>query len=389
MKKVFNLFILVAVFVALASGTMWAQITLHVDDDGVQWPGAYTTISVALTVAFSGDTIIVHAGTYAESVSITTDNLTLETDGAVIVDPPDAANKSCFKVRADGVTIRGFELTGANGNGSFGIDFEGSSNTFTDNVIHDLAGSDTGGGIVSWDYDGGTDDNTISDNTIYNITANGILIGACTPSAVNTGNTIRNNTISSCGTWHPGIEVVNGNEFDILENSVSGYTGWPQYYGISVLAWNGVAQGGHNISRNEVEGYYYGILLMADTGESGFGGVIHGFLLPSSVSLNNNLVTRNDVHDNLYHGIVLLPDATSVPATVSGNSLSHNDSNENDLYYGIYVGAGADSNNVHHNTANGNGSFGIQISGDNNKIHHNTATTVRDSGTGNKWFNNK
>jgi len=400
-RKIFSILFAVVLVLSLSLVTAvpaMAATTYHVATTGNNAntggeSDPWLTIQHAVGQAISSDTIIVHAGTYTESVSITTDDITLKTDGAVIVDPPDGANKSCFKVRADGVTIRGFELTGAVGSGSYGIDFQGSHNIFTNNVIHDLAGFTTGGGIVSWDYNGGTDNNTISNNEIYNIPANGILIGACTPSAVNTGNVIKNNTISASGTWHPGIEVVNGHEFTIVRNSVSGYTGWPQYYGISVDAWNGEPQGGHNISHNTVEGYYYGILLMADTGETGFGGVIHGYSVPSSVALDDNIISHNEVHHNLYHGIVLRIVSLSVPATVSNNAISHNDAHDNTTYHGIYVMAGANYNTIDHNDALNNGYDGIKVAGGNNSIHHNTATgngnyDLEDLGTGNTWFKN-
>ena len=41
---------------------------LHVDDDGAQWPGAYTTIQAAINAANdTGDTIFIHEGIYREN----------------------------------------------------------------------------------------------------------------------------------------------------------------------------------------------------------------------------------------------------------------------------------------------------------------------------------
>jgi len=50
-----------------ASSLVQAQVTLHVDADG-STPGSLTTIQAAADVAQAGDTVIIHAGTYRETV---------------------------------------------------------------------------------------------------------------------------------------------------------------------------------------------------------------------------------------------------------------------------------------------------------------------------------
>ncbi|HEX5008749.1 MAG TPA: right-handed parallel beta-helix repeat-containing protein [Planctomycetota bacterium] len=67
--------------------------------DTLQVPQDFATIQEAVDAANDGDTILVHAGTYAEAVAITNKtNLLVKAAGKVIVDPPDLA---------DGITLTG------------------------------------------------------------------------------------------------------------------------------------------------------------------------------------------------------------------------------------------------------------------------------------------
>jgi len=377
MEKIVNRKVLSIFAVAMFLMSM-AVFAIPVSATPTEWhvyPGTGTPIQDAIDAATSGDEILVHTGTYYESVRIIGKSLSIiSVDGPqlAVVDPPSGAYKSCFYVRADGVKIDGFELTGAAGYDAFGIDFQGSYNTFVNNEIHNIAPTANGGGICSWDPDGGSDYNKISNNEIYDVIGgDGILIGAVTMSGVNTGNTITDNIIHHCGTWHPGIEVVNGVGFTISGNSISGYTGLPQYYGILILSWNTIVQGSHTISSNEVEGYYTGIEIMAWTQ----GGVVHGLPPASPVVINNVVIMNNEVHHNVYHGIDLRPitDGYGV-ASVTNNVILYNDAHDNG-YQGIYLRTSADSNEVHHNYAHDNGGDGIKIIGDSNSIHHNTVNT--------------
>lgn len=104
MRKVSQLFILVAIFVALATGSVWAATIINV-------PGDQPTIQAAVDAASSGDTIIVSPGTYYENVVVNTPNLTIKGAGDKKNRPyVDGGNISCaFYINATGVTVEGFE----------------------------------------------------------------------------------------------------------------------------------------------------------------------------------------------------------------------------------------------------------------------------------------
>jgi hypothetical protein len=97
-----------------------ARVPLHVDDDGAQWPGAYTTIMAALDDANVGDIVLVHDGVYSE-VYLFTDRISLRAVGNVLLDsevvPPLAGPPGSVWVAGimvlpgvSGVTIQGFEI---------------------------------------------------------------------------------------------------------------------------------------------------------------------------------------------------------------------------------------------------------------------------------------
>ena len=76
-------------------------------------PGDVATIRDAIRLAEAGDTILVAAGTYEETIRIKRlDNLTLTADDGVTLEPGD--DRDAIVVRSsDGVTISNFEITTA------------------------------------------------------------------------------------------------------------------------------------------------------------------------------------------------------------------------------------------------------------------------------------
>lgn len=331
-------------------------------------------IQTAVDIASSGDRIVVYPGVYGESV-IVTKSLTMEasvratTPGAAnntIIDPPDGYN--CLTVNADGVIIDGFELNGTKGGD--GIAFESSNSVFEYNLIHNIDTGETGGGIVCWDYDGNSDNNTISYNTIFNVTADGILYGACTLSAINEGSTISNNVIYNCGTyaggsWTPSLEVVNGKNFTVFGNNVSGNPS--QYYGILIYAWNTMVQGAHTVSRNTVTGHYTGIAVIADTN----GGTYQGLGSVPEVTIVNMKIDGNEVSGVNYHGIDLRAIPNDGTASVTNCVVSNNEVHDNGIN-GIYLRTYVDGNLVSKNRAHNNLGTGIRIFGNENEILENT-----------------
>ena len=351
--------ILFAVVLALSFSLMATPVAAGTITVGPGGPPTYdyATIQAAVSAASSGDTIMVAAGTYGESVVVSKDNISIisTTAHGAVVDPPGAGN--CFSVDANYVTVDGFELTGVTG--GYGIGFSGSHNTFQNNTIHNINSGGTGGGICCWDTGtkGPSNYNTISNNIIYDVTADGILTGCCRTDAVMEGNVITGNTIYNFATqdgWNPAIEEVNGKNYIISNNVITGST---QYYGILHTSWNGIPQSGNTISGNTISGlttYGAAICMMADTGEgSGFGGVIHGFTAPSEVYVGDSTIEDNTLYGNV-HGIDLyaLGGATT-KATITGIEIQDNNIYDNSQN-GIYLITRYSTDSVKDNTIEGN-----------------------------------
>jgi hypothetical protein len=269
--------------IPVKAGTVW-----HV------YPGLGTPIQNAVNSASPGDRILVHAGVYPESVSVSK-SLNIKAQGAVKVNPTPTGFTNGFYVISNGVTIEGFEIADTN----FGIWFEGSYNTFSHNYIHDIYSTvnwyDGGVGISLWDMNGGSNYNEIAFNVIENIERTGILLDIAWTdggAGINTGNSIHHNeisqtpwgaievlnadytaihhnTISDCGDW--GIALlnaeagINSNYNTIAHNKISGAHGsWG--VGILLYAWAGCAEQNiiHHNSISHIDGLEVGVWIMAN-----------------------------------------------------------------------------------------------------------------------------
>jgi len=94
------------------------------------------SIQAAVDGASPGDTVVVKPGTYRESVTIHTSGLTLNAQGSVTLEPPQAGSGECYGAgphvgicvipasgsyyRVRDVTITGFRIVGFGGSGIFG-----------------------------------------------------------------------------------------------------------------------------------------------------------------------------------------------------------------------------------------------------------------------------
>jgi hypothetical protein len=119
----------VVAVVALTTGQALAQVTLGVvDDDGFatatdcndSTTSASTTIGAAVVPASVGDTILVCPGTYTEQVTVTTNNLTLQSQtplaAAIQAPSPMVDPKAIVHVNgATGVSILDFTISGPGG----------------------------------------------------------------------------------------------------------------------------------------------------------------------------------------------------------------------------------------------------------------------------------
>jgi parallel beta-helix repeat protein len=204
--------------------TVAASLKIHV------YPG--DSIQAAVDTASEWDTIVVHAGTYNELVSINTNNITLEGDGAIL----DGSSFPLDRTKAmvmildniQGVTIKGFEVLGFN-LAAFRLQNGANNNVIKGNVV---SNGRSGFGIF------GSQDNTIKDNTVSgillscayltggasgNLIKENVFIGGSNSIRVNgaQNNTILGNEISNGG---DGISVEISNDNIIKENNISNCT---------------------------------------------------------------------------------------------------------------------------------------------------------------------
>lgn len=181
--------------------------TYYVTPNGVDYgPGDRATPwgSIAYAVGYNtpardGDTIYVHAGTYAKPVSVQKDGITLigymnepgdlsfngfpeKVDPSIfpVLDGGNPANgRSGFDIRAKAdITIRNFQITGY----SYAFNAWGSQSITLDNVHAyspgDINASYSGRGIQfgSWGSSHDNYDNTIRNCSVYNSAAEGITV---------------------------------------------------------------------------------------------------------------------------------------------------------------------------------------------------------------------
>ena len=215
----------------------------------------YETIQSAVDAALPGSRIFVYSRSgedpeqYEESVEVATNNLQIiAQDSDVMVSPPEETMPG-FDVNADHVTVRGFDLSGMEF--APGIRFQGSHNTFAENMIHFVPSDyDIVAAIYCADDDGGSDYNTIENNSISGWAMSHIGSGIYITSseALNEGNVIRDNTIVDV--QGPGILVNNGTGFEISGNLFENNF---NHGCILVEAMNNEPQGHHRILKNTMK----------------------------------------------------------------------------------------------------------------------------------------
>jgi len=147
------------------------------------------SIQAAVDAASPGDTVIVKAGEYYESVTIHTDGLTLRAQEHVVLEPSHYGSSECYlpgedvgicvvpvdldpasgsyTKRVRNVTISGFRIEDFAGDGVFGF---GTENLTVSNVV---ARDNTGYGIASFDGIG----TTFTNNAVSGSHDAGIYVG--------------------------------------------------------------------------------------------------------------------------------------------------------------------------------------------------------------------
>jgi hypothetical protein len=235
-----------AVLLLLITASTASAATITVDDSV---EADYSTIQAAVDNAGVGDVIEVAAGTYYEHVVVNRlVTLQGESNSTTIIDGSGSGN--VIEVTVGGVMIDGFTIQ----NGSSGIYVTSINNVFSNNLITNIvgvnSGSATDGGLGCGIYLSGSTNNTLTSNTISNITGGtggtggewykggdgGLGCGIYLSDSTN--NTLTSNTISNiiggtggygwCGEsggTGGGIYLSGSNYNTLTSNTISNITG--------------------------------------------------------------------------------------------------------------------------------------------------------------------
>ena len=307
--------------------------TLTVDDSG----GAdYTSIQAALDASESGDTIMVHNGTYHENVRVNK-QLTLIGIGMPVVD--GGWNNSAIEVTADHCTIDGFRFIHGS---SYGIRLCYSSNSTLRN-------------------------NEMSDNT-YNLDVSGRSLADYTHN-INTSNTVDGK---------PVYYLVGESGMVIDSSSNAGYVGVVNSSNIVVkdLTMENNYQGvlfaytsSSRIENVDTSDNYYGVYIYQSSSNT----LTNNRMTDNSYGIymdqsSSNTLTNNRMTDNSY-GMYMSESSSNV---ISANNASCN------WWYGIYMYSSS-YNSLTNNIAADNYCCGIYVYGYED-VHYNnyiyTSNTV-------------
>ena len=248
----------------VAAWVSFVQPAVASADTRVVHPGQ--SIQAAVNASEPGDTVVVKAGTYYQSVRIATDGLTLRAHGQVTLKPSKYGYGECYQSgnavgicvsspefepgtssnseRINDVTITGFRVEGFEGDGVFGF---------------------------------GTENLTVSDVVAVNNTAYGVA------SFEGIGTKFLRN--SATGSHDAGIYVGDSHDANAL---VKNNRAWGNALGILVRNVQSAI-----VSDNHAWGNCIGVFLLADGQEGGSGHI---------AVLNNTVVGNNEVCMQFFEG---------------------------------------------------------------------------------------
>ncbi len=156
----------------------------YVDEDGICDGNSpcHVTIQDAIDVASPRELICVFPGTYAETVIVNKDDLTLKSVSQhdAIIQPTSVGiwpNVGAVSIRNNGVTIDGFEVDGSIASKN-GINVYGASDvTIKNNIVHGTTNEWDGVGIIVWDWNSAytVDNALIENNVVYDTGRMGIF----------------------------------------------------------------------------------------------------------------------------------------------------------------------------------------------------------------------
>ena len=258
----------------------------------------FRTITKALQFATPGDTVLVDAGLYTETVVINTDNITLigKDSASTVIDPPGLAAGiyGVYAAARTALVVKNLGVAGAD----YGIYWSAVTSSRIEN---DSAGACLSDGIYLED----SDSNTVSNNIANLNSANGITLSYCT------GNTVSGNTANSNAT--NGVNLVGS-----VNNTVNGNSANSNSSRGIILT---TGSTGNRVFSNRTTANAYGISLgLNSTGNL----VAHNAANSNTtngiyVQAANNVVTQNDVMLNTQYQIYLTSAATG--AVVEKNNI--------------------------------------------------------------------
>jgi hypothetical protein len=328
-----NWVIVALVVLATGVGPAWGQAVVYVDasatgaGDGSSWADAFTSVQPALDAAQDSDQVWVAAGTYVETIALTSGvglygGFAGNEDPATfdLTDRAFTANETILDGNGEGTVVTGeagatqttridgFTITGASWGGS-GVRLEDSSPTITNNRIT-VNRAHTGGGVYSLGSSPTIANNTITENDAVN--GGGLYVGGGSP-------TIANNVIAANrGSELCGGLLVAGSSAVIANNMIMGNDTW---------AGGGlyVASGSPTIANNTITGN-------TTYGSTGHGG---GLRLAGTPTVVNTIVAfnssgiyvdsgsptlrRNCVYGNDEYDYMGIPDPTGTSGNISAD----------------------------------------------------------------------
>ncbi|HWQ49893.1 MAG TPA: NosD domain-containing protein [Methanosarcina sp.] len=308
----------------------------------------FTSIQAAIDNSLPGDTILIFPGVYEENVDVYVTNLTLTSESSSRGDTIVKAASSLddvFYIIADGVTIRGLNITGPVDFPNAGIHLNGVkycniennqlSNNYSDTIL-----------------------NTFSRNSSLVLNNSGSDAGSGIRLDSSSNNFLGNNIVSGNGT---SILLSNSTENTLLNNSVSGSS-----YGIWVDSSSNNILDGNTLLNNNIGAYL----------KTSSGNVLNNSKVSNSTDSGINL--WYSVGNTLSNSTASKNKISIVLRNSSENLLNNNTVSDND--YGIWLYSSSNDNKLKDNRASNN-QIGIHVRGSSgNVLTGNTALNSTESG---------